>query len=278
MRIRTIKPSFWTNDEIAELEPLTRLLFIGLWALADVRGRLEDRPKRIKAAVLPYDDHDIDAALDTLEKAGFLIRYDTGDVSVIQVLNFEKHQRISGKEAETESDFPAFDPSIHDVKPGKQRGSSGEAPGISQDSAGFSQNVENPNKTAVLPGKHPGSNGEAPGSPEGKGREGNGKEGKGKEGKGKDTGAGGAPGSRFVPPTREELNLEAAKLGLPPIEVDKFVNYYASNGWKVGKVPMKSWPHALSGWATRWRERAQALNFGGGDNRYQTDTPADAAF
>jgi hypothetical protein len=61
---------------------------------------------------------------------------------------------------------------------------------------------------------------------------------------------------RFQPPTREELDLEAAKIGLPATEVDKFVAYYGSNGWKVGKSPMKSWPHALAGWAARWRERA----------------------
>jgi hypothetical protein len=70
------------------------------------------------------------------------------------------------------------------------------------------------------------------------------------------------------------LNLEAAKIGLPSIEVDKFVDYYGSNGWKVGKVGMKSWTHALSGWAARWRERTQSL----GDSRYQTATADDAAF
>ncbi len=62
-------------------------------------------------------------------------------------------------------------------------------------------------------------------------------------------------GARFAPPTREELNLEAAKIGLPANEVDAFVGYYGANGWRVGRNPMKSWPHALAGWAARWRER-----------------------
>jgi len=62
--------------------------------------------------------------------------------------------------------------------------------------------------------------------------------------------------SRFIPPTREELDLEAAKIGLPSIEVDKFVNYYGANGWRVGKSPMKSWTHALAGWSARFRERS----------------------
>ena len=47
-RSRNIKPSIMANEELAELEPLSRLLFIYLWMLADKAGRLEDRPKRIK--------------------------------------------------------------------------------------------------------------------------------------------------------------------------------------------------------------------------------------
>ena len=48
-RSRNIKPSIMANEELAELEPLSRLLFIYLWMLADKAGRLEDRPKRIAA-------------------------------------------------------------------------------------------------------------------------------------------------------------------------------------------------------------------------------------
>jgi len=54
--------------------------------------------------------------------------------------------------------------------------------------------------------------------------------------------------SRFEKPSREQLELQAAKIGLPLAEVDKFLNHYESNGWKVGKNPMKSWTHALSNW------------------------------
>lgn len=69
---------------------------------------------------------------------------------------------------------------------------------------------------------------------------------------------------RFQPPTRDELNLEAAKIGLPDVEVDKFVGHYGANGWKVGKNPMKSWSHALVGWAARWRENHGPRNAGTG--------------
>lgn len=47
---RNIKPGFFTNDVLAACDQLARLLFAGLWTVADRAGRLEDRPKRIKAA------------------------------------------------------------------------------------------------------------------------------------------------------------------------------------------------------------------------------------
>ncbi|MDI9733891.1 hypothetical protein QM259_16735 [Acinetobacter baumannii] len=50
-RSRNIKPSFFMNEDIIELPFEARLLFIGLWILADREGRLENRPKKIKMSV-----------------------------------------------------------------------------------------------------------------------------------------------------------------------------------------------------------------------------------
>ena len=60
-RMRTIKPGFFTNDVLAEVEPLGRILFAGLWTVADRAGRLEERPKKLKAELLPYDDCDVES-------------------------------------------------------------------------------------------------------------------------------------------------------------------------------------------------------------------------
>jgi hypothetical protein len=62
------------------------------------------------------------------------------------------------------------------------------------------------------------------------------------------------PRVRFQKPTVEELTAEAVKIGLPLPEVDKFFNYYESNGWKVGKNSMKSWPATMKGWLSRLGE------------------------
>ena len=44
MRTRLLKPGFFMNEELARLPVRARLLFAGLWCLADREGRLEDRP------------------------------------------------------------------------------------------------------------------------------------------------------------------------------------------------------------------------------------------
>ena len=74
------------------------------------------------------------------------------------------------------------------------------------------------------------------------------------------------PRVRFQKPTAEELTAEAIKIGLPLPEVDKFLNYYESNGWKVGKNSMKSWPAAMKGWLSRLGEASGLVGCKGAAN------------
>lgn len=100
-RSRNIKPGFFRNEILADLEPLTRILFAGLWTIADRAGRLEDRPKRIKADVLPYDECDINSMLDALAEKSFIARYKYGTAQYIQILHFTEHQNPHKNEAES---------------------------------------------------------------------------------------------------------------------------------------------------------------------------------
>lgn len=105
-RIRSIKPPFFMNEEIADLPPLVRLFFIGLWTEADREGRVEDRPRRLKTAILPYDAIDVDGALDQLAAAGFIERYEADGQRCIQIRKFLKHQRPHHKEPASELPAP----------------------------------------------------------------------------------------------------------------------------------------------------------------------------
>jgi len=102
MRARNIKPGFFKNEYLAELPMETRMLFIGLWLLADREGRLEDRPKRIKAELFAFENLDIDSMLNQLQSCSFLVRYDVGGKKFIQVENFVKHQDPHYKEKKSE--------------------------------------------------------------------------------------------------------------------------------------------------------------------------------
>lgn len=132
MRERLIKPRFWSDEDLAELGPWHRLLFQGLWALADREGRLEDRPAWIRVQVFPYDqleaEHNVSvgAMLDDLaqprkhshEGGGFIVRYEVAGRRYIEVRNFKRHQRPHPKEHP--SNIPC--PSPLTEKPRKVRG------------------------------------------------------------------------------------------------------------------------------------------------------------
>lgn len=59
----------------------------------------------------------------------------------------------------------------------------------------------------------------------------------------------------MFPPSMEECVKAAVERGMTEAEGRKFFYHYESNGWKVGKVPMKSVAGAMGGWHERWLER-----------------------
>ena len=75
-RARNIKPGFFRNADLVELSIEARLLFIGLWTIADREGRLEDRPKQIKMEIYPADSFDVNSLLDELAATDMLMRYE----------------------------------------------------------------------------------------------------------------------------------------------------------------------------------------------------------
>lgn len=104
-RSRNIKPGFFRNADLAELPYEARLLFVGLWTIADREGRLEDRPKQIKMEIFPADNLDCDQLLNDLSATGMVIRYEIEGKRYLQVTNFSKHQ--NPHKDEKQSTIPA---------------------------------------------------------------------------------------------------------------------------------------------------------------------------
>lgn len=92
-RSRNIKPAFFKNEELADIDPIGRLLFIGLWTLSDRNGLVENRPKRIRAEIFPYEhDVDINRYITVLEQLGFIQLLTDGESDYLYIVNFSKHQ------------------------------------------------------------------------------------------------------------------------------------------------------------------------------------------
>lgn len=94
-RIRTIKPEFFTSEDIVELPPLARLLYIALWCEADKEGRLSWKPKTFKMRYLPADDIDIEELCDALLTRGLVVLYGDG---LAYIPTFKDHQHINPRE------------------------------------------------------------------------------------------------------------------------------------------------------------------------------------
>jgi hypothetical protein len=95
-RIRTIKPEFFTSEDIVAISPLARLLYIALWCEADREGRLCWKPRTFKIRYLPADDCDINALCKELTDSGMVKLY--GD-ALAYIPSFGKHQHLNPREA-----------------------------------------------------------------------------------------------------------------------------------------------------------------------------------
>ena len=114
-RARNIKPGFFRNADLVELPYEARLLFIGLWTLADREGRLADRPKQIKMEIFPADSVDCDALIQSIADTGMLLRYQVGSDRFLQIVNFCKHQNPHRDEKASVIPDPCKQDGIHDA-------------------------------------------------------------------------------------------------------------------------------------------------------------------
>lgn len=100
-RIRTIKPEFFTSEDIVALSPFARLLYIALWCEADREGRMKWLPKTFKMRYLPADSVDIHALCNEIVEANLVVMYGDG---LAYIPAFLDHQHINPRE--TASNLP----------------------------------------------------------------------------------------------------------------------------------------------------------------------------
>jgi len=96
-RIRTIKPEFWTSEQIAACSRDARLVFIGLWNFCDDGGIHPKSYKRLKMEILPGDDcseSDIVRWVEELLSAGLILEYAVERKDYWIVTGWQNHQKI----------------------------------------------------------------------------------------------------------------------------------------------------------------------------------------
>jgi hypothetical protein len=107
-RIRSIKPQFFSSEDIITISPCARLLFIGLWCEADKVGLLPWHPMSLKVRYLPTDNTDIAQVCNELVTRGLVRLYQVDGKTYAHVTNFLKHQRPNNKEAESQLPAPPW--------------------------------------------------------------------------------------------------------------------------------------------------------------------------
>lgn len=95
-RIRTIKPEFWTSEQIVECSPIARLLFIGMWNFCDDGGNHPASAKTLKMQIFPGDDiaaSQIESYISELLSNGLLSEYTAEGRKYWHVTGW-RHQKI----------------------------------------------------------------------------------------------------------------------------------------------------------------------------------------
>lgn len=103
-RIRTVKPEFFTSEDVVTLTPLARLLYIGLWCEADREGRLLWKPLSFRLRYLPTDTCDVTAVCQELVDRRLVMLYGSG---LAFIPSFGKHQHINPRESASVLPSPA---------------------------------------------------------------------------------------------------------------------------------------------------------------------------
>jgi len=102
MRIRTIKPEFWQNEELSEVSETSALLAIGLLNFSDDEGYFRANPKLISAAIFPLRETSItiQSAIDELAAINYIKIFTGSDGKRYgRVSSFKDHQVINRPKA-----------------------------------------------------------------------------------------------------------------------------------------------------------------------------------
>ena len=105
-----IDPNIWQSEDFSKLSTLGKLVFIGLFSLADDEGRGRSNPVYLKSTLFPYEEGirsaDIDKTLSEISSNMSVIFYSCDGSSYYSLYNWNTWQKI---DRPTESKIPEYD-------------------------------------------------------------------------------------------------------------------------------------------------------------------------
>ena len=98
LRNRMVKATFWTDPELLRWTQPKRAMYLGIWAMAEDSGCLEDDPFEWKCVLFPspidveFTVERLTTWRDELTVAGKLIPYESDGKSYLFIRNFHQHE------------------------------------------------------------------------------------------------------------------------------------------------------------------------------------------
>lgn len=109
-RKRMIDPNIWQSEDFSKLSTLAKLVFIGLFSLADDEGRGRGNPVYLKSTLFPYEEGirstDIDKTLSEISSNMSVIFYSCDGSSYYSLYNWNTWQKI---DKPSQSKIPEYD-------------------------------------------------------------------------------------------------------------------------------------------------------------------------
>lgn len=109
-RKRMIDPNIWQSEDFSKLSTLSKLVFIGLFSLADDEGRGRCNPVYLKSSLFPYEEGirsaDVDKTLSEISSNMSVVFYSCDGSNYYSLYNWDTWQKI---DRPSESKIPAYD-------------------------------------------------------------------------------------------------------------------------------------------------------------------------
>lgn len=112
-RKRMIDPNIWQSEDFGKLSTLAKLVFIGLFSLADDEGRGRCNPIYLKSTLFPYEEGirsaDVDKTLSEISSNMSVVFYSCDGSSYYSLYNWNTWQKI---DRPSESKIPEFNEKV----------------------------------------------------------------------------------------------------------------------------------------------------------------------